>query len=357
MTTQPFSKSKDYSSLILAALAIAALLVLTVPACEPGDVEPPEENGQPNGAGSAETVGMKGGWYDGAFNIQALQHSFVVAESDEGETTYFDCYGGHEGDNLQHTETIEGDISLARLIACGDAEDVREQYDLKSGGYYDLGDSCGILYGVTGVCHQMSNRILYSAENPTIVEPPSSRLSYFLYGVYGPSLPFMTNYMGWSFPEPFITKLKEAQELAVEEAMLKKSIKNTEDPFLKKILRYHLETKTAEANVEGEFEIFIDHFVGEKAELEDKHELLLTHRRLMGQKRALDRRLLGSQIDPQDYAARTNEINRQMLNAIASTIGADAFKEIFGIQPSELEDYTLVREEDVTMAVKHAPRN
>ena len=64
--------------------------------------------------------------------------------------------------------TYGGDDSLrlAKAICCLDPDANRKNNTFNSRGDWnngDLGDCCGLIYGRTGVCHQMANRICAAA--------------------------------------------------------------------------------------------------------------------------------------------------------------------------------------------------
>lgn len=62
-------------------------------------------------------------------------------------------------------------------------------------------DEAGIIYGRTGVCHQMANRILWPARI-TVVEARGARLSIFRYGAYGKELRTRRRYHPITYPWP-----------------------------------------------------------------------------------------------------------------------------------------------------------
>lgn len=62
----------------------------------------------------------------------------------------------------------------------------------------------GIVYGVTGVCHQTANRILYPA-GQTVSSARGYRWSVFTYGIYGKDLAARNNYCPIYHPWPELT--------------------------------------------------------------------------------------------------------------------------------------------------------
>lgn len=132
-------------------------------------------------------------FYSGCYGIMSdlLEHTYIYTTSGKEPHNYhnFQCYGGVERDKYE-IEAV-GDLELAIAICCHNPYDLRENYKQKRRIFLSTyGDSSGILYGVTGVCHQMSNRILYACdEHPEVFDfTPSASISYVAYGIYGNSL-------------------------------------------------------------------------------------------------------------------------------------------------------------------------
>lgn len=106
-------------------------------------------------------------------------HVFVIVRDYDGnEEFFFDCHGGH-GDNPSEKQSLDPcrvscrggsrSLKLAKAICCLNPEDSRTEFSLHDGGKLGNGDSSGILFGATGVCHQMANRIFAAGvDEPTI---------------------------------------------------------------------------------------------------------------------------------------------------------------------------------------------
>lgn len=117
-----------------------------------------------------------------------LQHTYVYTDFGKLPCRHhdFQCYGGVERGSSHIGES--SDLELAIAIACNNPYDLREDYNrMKITLVSRFGDCSGIVYGVTGVCHQMANRILYACgSHPDVFDfTPSAILSYLAYGVYG----------------------------------------------------------------------------------------------------------------------------------------------------------------------------
>lgn len=100
-------------------------------------------------------VGYLSGWH----------HTYVVAVS-ATKMVAFGCGGGNDN-GMQFLPSFYGSIVDAQKIAT-------------------LDKSYGIIWGVTGYCHQIANRVLYACVNhPTVAGVEGSNASYFIYGPYG----------------------------------------------------------------------------------------------------------------------------------------------------------------------------
>ncbi len=86
-----------------------------------------------------------------------------------------DCHRAPTADGMgRMLRSAEGDVDFARRV----------------GRPNDEGETCGINYGLTGVCHQIANRILYATKTsdrqPITVEGATGyNLSKTVYGAYG----------------------------------------------------------------------------------------------------------------------------------------------------------------------------
>lgn len=131
-----------------------------------------------------------------AMRTTFLEHTFVIGEDNGQTVTRYGCFGsdGNEGEG-HHSIGINIDGYPRQYVAahvCGNAEDERDRYssylpNLNTPGFF-LGDTCNILYGVGGVCHQMANRIISSNFNDTyfpLGRVLGSGISYLLYGPWG----------------------------------------------------------------------------------------------------------------------------------------------------------------------------
>ena len=88
--------------------------------------------------------------------------------------TYFGCHGGYNEGDVMYTGY--GDLEYAVQTAGAQTEQIYGEF---------VNDGCaGIIYGITGVCHQIANRILWTSQ--IIVDKAAGYwLSSLIYGPYG----------------------------------------------------------------------------------------------------------------------------------------------------------------------------
>lgn len=141
-------------------------------------------------------------------NSKTADHTYAIMD-DHGKEIRFQCYGGTndsgnkypvnfwtptfwERDSRKVGSSLPCHSYIARHLAAWDGHiDLnRTDYNRKSGGHSGLGDNAGIVYAVTGVCHQMCNVIscstnLGDAKNAPVNWPASFNASRFFYGDRG----------------------------------------------------------------------------------------------------------------------------------------------------------------------------
>lgn len=100
----------------------------------------------------------------------------------KNEKFQFKCYGEGAINQSYEILNVNGNLDLATIITTGKVNQKRENNIF--GEWWS--DRCGITYGSTGVCHQMTNRILYAANSVMPISKVwGAKLSHLLYGVYG----------------------------------------------------------------------------------------------------------------------------------------------------------------------------
>jgi hypothetical protein len=155
------------------------------------------------------------GYYD-AFQVQNIDHTYALIDH-QGELYAFPCYGQvarHEGEfgikNVKYpvdlwtpymlgSQNVGSSLPANLFVALGMAQFTRTPaYNHRLSDWIEYwkkmpdGAACwgGIVYGVSGVCQQVCNRVLWSTREKDFTYcpvnwPPSFSASYWVYGYYG----------------------------------------------------------------------------------------------------------------------------------------------------------------------------
>ena len=101
-------------------------------------------------------------------------HTYVFVENQSRQVS-FPCGGSVDG--VPCTEVYNDDDQLVSGPFFGDLQRALEiaKHD----------KNCGIIWGITGVCHQMANRIMWCCDGHPVIKAPGWEASYALYGRYG----------------------------------------------------------------------------------------------------------------------------------------------------------------------------
>lgn len=305
---------------------------------------------------------FKGGYY----GIEELffhiaDHTFVGVE-DSGRTIWFNCYGGHSGNwhRVYPAVTDEGDLRLARTLCCLNPNDNRNEYDNHFGGPLLLGDCCGIIYSVTGVCHNMSNRLLYAANAHPVMQPTGSWLSYRLYGYYGG--PIILDAAGVVIRELFYALLRRFGlptgnitfdlYLTICQRLLQTAGVETKYPDFAEFVKAQndplLTLEYVEANnpelPQLRLRMALDSVLGDAVEDDSKQTIINYQRAMLGDKEILDGKLLRKEISNIRYANSVNLLANRMLNKIAEKLTVEQFKALYNTDPDQ---YTILIDPDI----------
>ncbi|MZP30326.1 hypothetical protein GTO91_11450 [Heliobacterium undosum] len=212
-----------------------------------------------------------------------------------------------------------------------------------SGGYMDLGDCAGIIYAYMGVCHQMCNVILCSAEGVDSCPVNwNNKLndSRWVFGFRGTIHPYDYQAGAQTFEKYLCTMRSKLIELSkYPEPPTSDQLPGYFDDLyaaLHKDIRDHLGEKPVKENrtspiqklltaclgLEHKFESFFDHI------LEGDHTFTTT-------KHGLDNLLLRGQVDRSEYAESVNSAHSDLLAHLANVFDEEGFKKIFGRSPSD----------------------
>lgn len=304
---------------------------------------------------------LKGGYYTmdyipGGF----AEHAFVVEGADH---TRFPCYGGTTGPKLQypaklHTAWIVGsreigssvpaDLRLACFVASGSTA-WRPVFDRMTGGPFLFGDCSGIVYAVSGVCHQMANRILYSTNGITapdggdraVVWPPSLSASYWVYGFFGKCFQRMPVACPLGFWEDVVKRTFPGALAAGEEAGGAEEVSAAAVDYLRRSVRLQLESGHAREAREPRVAGLVAGALGAgfaEAEAGRMAALLDADGAFFERKRELDTLLLRGEIASADYAREVNAAWHRMEERAAAVLGEEGYARLFGRPAGEPAD-------------------
>ncbi|BAZ49655.1 hypothetical protein NIES4103_22670 [Nostoc sp. NIES-4103] len=280
------------------------------------------------------------------------QHTYLYVQPDQGEEIIFPCYGGARKDSSNHnvypahfwTPNIIGykdvgisvriNLKVARAIATYQHKpDIRNSYDRRSGGWLNLGDCSGLVYGVSGVCHQMCNRILTASQsilsilNAPVNWPPSLSVTYWIYGFTG--------------------GVVAERPLAEYDLKAFVSEELSENPLLIN-LREDIKTKHLPDNRLPELQMKLTRTLGfEKA---SKYPIAVTSKFLNEEvqfytnKMNLDHQLLEGTLSKYEYVEQLNKAFRDFTAKLSSFLPHEDYISIFGTNP-EVPVYELVKED------------
>jgi hypothetical protein len=284
---------------------------------------------------------FSGGYYN--LEIPMLdwaQHTYVVVDI-MNDIIKFPCYGDVDTEHLlegsvypallykpqilppytDYGTKLNGDLWLARAIACGDpSEDPRCTYDRKSGGSYLFGDCCGIVYAINGVCHHMEARILWACERSPIVWPPSATASFWVWfdvlkatGFYGNNWnAFKLVFDAWRNRQLVKVSIDEINDL---KKITKETIMNFDEDNFRAAMSF----------------LFSDQSIGITKQsvldaIPDKMVVFLTF------KNDLDIQLLRGMIKKQDYAELLDKKFKDTMLELANVLDETSFLKMFGVK-------------------------
>jgi hypothetical protein len=234
-------------------------------------------------------------------------HTFAAIQGDDGP--WFDCYGGHNGPKLK---TIRSNKVISRRLAvticCLNPDDPRgntqAEFNKKPG------DNSGIAYGVTGVCHQMANRILW--ESGLITSAPGYPATYLTYGTFG------TGWLGYlgtckaragiSCTTPDYTGL-DKEMVDNESEFAETGDDKLYENRLRLLIKGRLGADYPENNITKLTKILLG-FVENKRINDGKH--------------------IDNIIKPIEHASTVNELHIKTLDSMNNIIGDKDFQELFG---------------------------
>jgi hypothetical protein len=213
------------------------------------------------------------------------------------------CHATGPGTTARPLGHGPADLDVARCICQPDAESYRYVAGEPAHGGIDY-------YGVTGVCHQLSNRILFAAssgspEPLTVSDAHGYWVSRFLYGSYG------TNTDEWAARK---TRCLAAAFGAPAAAMMAAARTLTLDQDLAAMFdeRFHR-----------------DYSQNALAQVRELRESLLD------EKKTLDDAVTSGRLAPRRHAEQVNALLNGYLARAAEALGPSGYRTLFGIAPGQ----------------------
>ncbi len=218
-------------------------------------------------------------------------HTYVI--NSHGDI--YPCKGRSKGGTIICSN--QGSRSYANCLA---------QTDLKA----------GIMYGLTGVCHQIANRILYPSQQ-YVSKAKGYRGSVFVWGVYGRG--------NWSE----LYQCQPPSNVAItpqpnDPTPFDQSIKNLYEQSHFSNLPENIHT--------SELYIMIKTFIGDEITDNKYEELMDLHSHLYAQMNTLISDFVEHSIRPIEYVKFINKLQRNILSECHEILGVDNFIALFGTE-------------------------
>lgn len=274
------------------------------------------------------------------------EHAYVRVRpqyNDPNEYVDFCCYGGvtPSGGIKNYYPVVQtvGDLTLARTICCFDPNDTRDNYDRKKGGDLIFGDCCGVLYLISGVCHQMANRVLFAGFGSPIMYPNVSFVTYILWGHYGNpggnpgtsivDLDWFT-YLAmckYKIAQPQAGILKDTAALTQAKNEIHDQLLTTagnikqNDPVLASTIEFEV-NNAGDKNIESNRMVnLIQVTFGPQYDSTKTNNILSAHKNFMNFKNQYDQGLLQKNITPDKYALDVNQQFSDLLEKFYQELG------------------------------------
>ena len=290
------------------------------------------------------------GWYP--INSNTAQHTYAIMTKDDGKDVRFHCHGGTNDSGNQFpvnfwTPDSFGSKKMGTSFSCNE----RAARDLATWSYnvewsrtdYDRNwiDDAGLVYAVTGVCHQMCNTIACSTNlsNPPragVNWPSSFSVSKLVYGFRGCGLSDVRNNAivrflrtMESFHKEFTFAGIEPSESAVND--LKKRLNEINLPSINA-----LSARLKDGYDKNALSTTAADLWGEEALITLKQKpyfesISNEYQSAMNAKNELDNLLVRDQIEHKEYAGKVNALITKLALACAGALSGEEFTQVFSV--------------------------
>lgn len=314
---------------------------------------------------------IRAGFYN-LGGVDLAHHTYAIAEK-SGRLFAMPCFGSfamHEGERGNTGVRFPADLWSATIlfprflgtalpanlsVALGMAQfTLLPAYDWTNGDWDDywrrnpslngLSPSCwaGLVYAITGVCHQACNRILWSSLQGGFLFgpvnwPPSLSASYWVYGFHGKAADAAMILASALVVKALLGDRADEGELQKAHALAR----NVMQHHVAHALRDPTRGEARAHEVRG----ILDH-LPEALRLSDQTaaaEIVNLDRAFSDRKNLIDNRLYrtGNDAFHDEYAGQVNDDFRTLLNRFREIMPADTFRHLFP-DAADHRNYTLV---------------
>ncbi|MDD5057192.1 MAG: hypothetical protein PHQ60_04915 [Sideroxydans sp.] len=203
----------------------------------------------------------------------------------------------------------------------------------------------GIVYGVTGVCHQTANRILYPA-GAIVSGAHGYWLSSAVYGTYGDAIGWAAKRLAcyWTGGDKLARASLKAMPEKASDAKLATAQNNDDAEYTKEIIALYEEVANAPNNfaakkgaapsyLSRELEIAMKYKLGKKANSDNASAAIQIQKELHAELNKLVDGLYSEALTPAEYANQANDLFNKKFKSINGEIGKANYQKLFNIAP------------------------
>ncbi|MFC1855911.1 hypothetical protein ACFL2A_05160 [Thermodesulfobacteriota bacterium] len=207
----------------------------------------------------------------------------------------------------------------------------------------------GIKIVVTGVCHQISNRLLLTSLR-NVWDAKGSRASYLLYGVYGRS--FNDFFIRYAYCSAINLNPAAAPALASANALQGDdgSGGDRDGSFIKDIIKVFMSYLNKEGSekliddpyansdlIVDEFKVMVKHSLGESYDAAKVASLAQLRVSLFKNTEEFLKKVAAKNGDPKDLAGKINAELAKTLASMQESLGKEDFERLFGHPETDIE--------------------